>query len=53
MDDNKIIILIDDNEITRVSVRFTNKDLWLTWNQLAEIHDTMQENRSAHYKHLS
>ena len=34
--------LSDDNEITRVSVRFTDEDLWLTQNQLAEIYQTTQ-----------
>ncbi len=33
---NRIILYQDDNEITRVSVRFANEDLWLTQNQLAE-----------------
>ena len=27
---NRIILYQDDNEITRVSVRFANEDLWLT-----------------------
>ena len=36
-EENKIILYQDDNEITRVSVRFADEDLWLTQNQLAEI----------------
>ena len=28
----------DDNEIIRVSVRFSDEDLWLTQNQLSLIH---------------
>ena len=47
-EDNKIIIYQDDNEVTRVSVRFADEDLWLTQNQLAEIYDTTQENISMH-----
>ena len=43
-DENKIILYQDDNEITRVSVRFADEDLWLTQNQLAEIYCTTQEN---------
>ena len=31
---NRIILYQDDNEITRVSVRFANEDLWLTQNLL-------------------
>ena len=41
---NNIILYQDDNEITRVSVRFADEDVWLTQNQLAEIYDTTQEN---------
>ena len=37
---NNIILYQDDNEITRVSVRFADEDVWLTQNQLAEIYDT-------------
>lgn len=35
-ENNKIILYQDDNEIIRVSVRFSDEDLWLTQNQLAE-----------------
>ena len=48
MEENKIILYQDDNEITRVSVRFADEDLWLTQKQLAEIYDTTQENISLH-----
>lgn len=30
---NKIILYQDDNETTRVSVRFSDENLWLTQNQ--------------------
>ena len=43
---NKIILYQDDDEITRVSVRFADEDLWLTQNQLADIYCTTQENIS-------
>lgn len=36
MEQNKIILYQDDNEITRVAVRFADEDLWLTQNQLDE-----------------
>ena len=48
MEENKIILYQDDNEITRISVRFADEDLWLTQNQLAEIYDTTQQNISQH-----
>lgn len=31
--ENNIILYQDDNEITRISVRFADEDLWLTQNQ--------------------
>lgn len=43
---NNIILYQDDNEITRVSVRFADEDLWLTQNQLAEIYCTTKQNIS-------
>lgn len=46
--DNTILIYQDENEITKVSVRFADEDLWLTQNQLAEIYDTSQQNISQH-----
>ena len=52
MEDNKIIIYQDDNEITRVSVRFADEDLWLTQKQLAEIYQTSVSNVSEHIKHI-
>ena len=49
---NKIILYQDDDEITRVSVRFADEDLWLTQNQLAEIYCTTQENISMHIRNI-
>ena len=51
-EENKIILYQDDNEITRVSVRFSDEDLWLTQNQLAEIYCTTQENISMHIRNI-
>ena len=49
---NKIILYQDDDEITRVSVRFADEDLWLTQNQLADIYCTTQENISMHLRNI-
>ena len=49
---NKIILDQDDDEITRVSVRFADEDLWLTQNQLADIYCTTQENISMHIRNI-
>lgn len=51
-EDNNIIIYQDDNEVTRVSVRFADEDVWLTQAQLAEIYDTTQENISMHIANI-
>ena len=50
--ENNIILYQDDNEITRVSVRFADEDLWLTQNQLAEIYCTTQQNISQHVDNI-
>ena len=50
--ENKIILYQDDNEITRVSVRFADEDLWLTQNQLAEIYCTTKQNISQHIDNI-
>ena len=47
-EDNTILIYQDENEITKISVRFADEDLWLTQNQLSEIYDTTQQNISQH-----
>ena len=49
---NKIILYQDDNEITRVSVRFADEDLWLTQAQLVEIYQTSKSTVSEHIKHI-
>ena len=35
--ENNILIYQDDNGITKVNVRFSDEDVWLTQAQLAEI----------------
>ena len=52
MEQNKIILYQDDNEITRVAVRFADEDLWLTQSQLAEIYQSSKSNVSEHIKHI-
>ena len=52
MEQNKIILYQDDNEITRVAVRFADEDLWITQNQLAEIYQSSKSNISEHIKHI-
>ena len=51
-EENKIILYQDDDEITRVSVRFADEDLWLTQNQLAEIYFTTKQNISQHIDNI-
>ncbi len=52
MNENQIILYQDDNDITRISVRFADEDLWLTQNQLAEIYYTTQQNISQHIDNI-
>lgn len=51
-EENKIILYQDDDEITRVSVRFADEDLWLTQSQLAEIYCTTKQNISQHIDNI-
>ena len=38
--ENKILIYQDDNGITKVNVRFSDEDVWLTQAQIVEIYHT-------------
>ena len=46
--ENAIILYQDENGIINVNVRFSDQDVWLTQNQIAEIYDTTQPNISMH-----
>lgn len=48
MNGNNVLIYQDDNGIIKVSVRFSDADIWLTQQQLAEVYDTTQQNISQH-----
>lgn len=37
IENNEIMIYEDKEGITKVNVKFTNEDIWLTQNQIAEI----------------
>ena len=50
--DNNIILYQDENNITRVLVRFSDEDLWLTQAQIAELYDTTQQNISQHIESI-
>ncbi|MDE6025624.1 MAG: hypothetical protein K2G45_09230 [Lachnospiraceae bacterium] len=39
MNENNVIIYQAENNITRVSVRFSDEDIWLTQGQIAELYD--------------
>ena len=49
---NDIIIYQDEDGVTKVSVKFSDEDIWLTKNQIAEIYKTTQENISMHIKNI-
>lgn len=48
MSENNVIIYQDENNVTRVSVRFSDEDIWLTQAQIAELYETTQQNISQH-----
>lgn len=50
--ENNIIIYQDEDGITRVSVKFSDEDIWLTQNQIAEIYKTTQQNISLHINNI-
>ena len=50
--DNNVIIYQDDNGITKVSVRFSEDDIWLTKNQIAELYDTSRQNIQQHIESI-
>jgi len=50
--ENNIILYQDENGVTRVNVRFSDEDLWLTQLQIAEIYDTTQQNIDQHIKNI-
>lgn len=45
---NEILIYEDKDGITKVNVTFTDEDIWLTQNQLADIYKTTKQNISQH-----
>lgn len=50
--ENGLIIYQDDNGSVKVNVRFSDKDVWLTQAQLAEIYATTQQNIAQHIKNI-
>ena len=42
------MIYEDKDGITKVNATFTNEDIWLIQNQLADIYKTTQQNISQH-----
>jgi hypothetical protein len=50
--ENNIILYQDENGVTRVNVRFSDEDLWLTELQVAEIYDTSRQNINLHIANI-
>ena len=50
--ENKLILYQDEDGITKVSVRFSDEDMWLTRHQIAEIYDTTRQNVSQHIESI-
>ena len=50
--ENSIIIYQDEDGVTKVSVKFSDEDIWLTQNQIAEIYKTTKQNISLHINNI-
>ena len=50
--ENNVVIYQDDNGITKVSVCFSDEDLWLTQVQITELYQTSKSNISEHLKNI-
>ncbi len=50
--DNDMMIYEDKDGITKVNVKFTSEDVWLTQNHIANIYKTTQQNISLHIKNI-
>lgn len=50
--ENSIIIYQDEDGVAKVSVKFSDEDIWLTQNQIAEIYKTTQQNISLHINNI-
>ena len=48
MSENNVLIYQDEHGVIKVSVSFSDEDLWLTQQQIAELYDTTQQNISQH-----
>lgn len=51
--ENNIIIYQDEDGITKVSVKFSDEDIWLTKYQIAEIYKTTRQNIEQHINNIS
>lgn len=51
-ENNSVVLYQDEDGITRVDVRFSNEDVWLNQEQLAEIYRTSQQNISQHISNI-
>ena len=50
--ENTIILYQDENNRTKISMHFSDEDLWLTQNQIAEVYDTTKQNIGQHIKKI-
>lgn len=49
---NEMIIYGNKNGVTKVNVKFTDEDIWLTQNQISDIYQTIQQNISQHINEI-
>ncbi len=47
-ENNTVVLYQDEDGITRVDVRFSGEDVWLTRDQIAQLYSTTPQNLSLH-----
>ena len=52
MDNNEIIIYQGEDGQTHIDVKFTDKTVWLSQQQMAELYQTSRSNVVEHIKHI-
>ena len=50
--ENNIVIYQEEDGITKVSVKFSEEDIWLTKYQIAEIYKTTRQNIEQHINNI-
>ena len=50
--ENTILLYQDENNLTKISVHFSDEGVWMTQNQIAEVYDITKQNIRQHIKKI-